>query len=44
MQALRFLEVHVEIRKNELDADVWQKPTNTVILLSFMQYVLMFGN
>ena len=35
MQALPFLDVHVQIRENELDLSVWQKETNTGILLIF---------
>ena len=35
MQALPFLDVHVQIRENELDLSVWRKETNTGILLNF---------
>ena len=35
MQALPFLDVHVQIRENKLDLGVWQKTTNTGILLNF---------
>ena len=35
MQALPFLNVHVQIRENELDLSVWRKETNTGILLNF---------
>ena len=34
-QALPFLDVHVQIRENELDLSVWRKETNTGILLNF---------
>ena len=35
MQALPFLDVHVQIRENELDLSVWRKETNIGILLNF---------
>ena len=35
MQALPFLDVHVQIRENELDLSVRRKETNTGILLNF---------
>ena len=35
MQALPFLDVHIQIREKELDLGVWRKETNTGILLNF---------
>ena len=35
MQILPFLDVHVQIRENELDLSVWRKETDTGILLNF---------
>ena len=35
MQELPFLDVHIQIRENELDLTVWQKTTDTGILLNF---------
>ena len=36
MQALPFLDFHVQIRENELDLSVWRKETNAGILLNFI--------
>ena len=35
MQALPFLDAHVQIRENELDLSVWRKKTKTGFLLNF---------
>ena len=35
MHALSFLNVHVQIRENELDLSVWRQETNTGILMNF---------
>ena len=34
-QALPFIDVHVQIRENELDSSVWRKAINAGILLNF---------
>ena len=44
MQALPFLDVHVQFRENELDLSVWRKETNTGILLNFNAICPNFGN